>query len=38
MSEIQDHKSNEISSLNRFKYEYPFFIIETAGEPLLHAC
>jgi len=30
--------SNEISPLNRIKDEYPFFIIEIAGEPLLHAC
>jgi len=33
MSEIQGHKSNEISSLDRIKDEYPSFIIKIAGEP-----
>jgi hypothetical protein len=38
MSEIQGHKSNEVTPLDRIKDEYPSFIIEIAGEPLLHAC
>jgi hypothetical protein len=33
MTEIQGHKSNEIRALNQTRYERPFFIIETAGEP-----
>jgi len=34
MSGIQGHRSNEISSLNRIKDEYLFFIIEIAEEPI----
>ena len=33
MSEIQGHKSNEISPLDRINDEHPPFIIEIAGEP-----
>jgi hypothetical protein len=33
MSEVQRHESNEITPLNRIKYESPFFVIEIAGEP-----
>jgi hypothetical protein len=33
MSEIQGHKSHEISPLDRIKDEYPSFIIGIAGEP-----
>jgi hypothetical protein len=33
MSELQAHKSKEISSLDRVKDEYPSFITEIAGEP-----
>jgi hypothetical protein len=34
MSEIQGHKSTEISLPDRIKEEYPSFIIEIAGEPI----
>jgi hypothetical protein len=34
MSEIQGHKSNEISPLDRINDERPPFIIEIAGEPI----
>jgi hypothetical protein len=34
MTEIQGHKSNEISPHDRIKDEYPSLIIEIAGEPI----
>jgi hypothetical protein len=33
MSEIQGHKSNEVSPIDQIKDEYPSFITEIAGEP-----